>query len=574
MTRRTRLGLVLAGAQVMVVLAAGGAWAETPDYAASHVRIPMPRLGLPRLQRLVARLDGGFGGALILHMVGEPPLSHHPFKPLDPEAYARLRQARADREAGLLERARAALLELAREIPHLPQILTELARVEIARGEWAAVERLARPERLQQRDSLLLASELMLALERLGRAREAAEVAIEAWAADPAQDWAADSLLHLVAADPKVRDAARAAARRLPERADIVLAACRLEMRGGDPSEALRMLAATDGPALRPPLRMRFADDLLEGGVARDSSGAAEALLALAADTRFETTFRLPAARRAWDLAVALGTEALLAPRLTHALADLPAERWDSVLLMEVARALRRSGLTTEARALLAAGERSLSKRELAMEQALADLRDGPPERALPRLRAAADGSPEAAFRFAEALFFAGQSDSALACYERITKDPASEFTGPSFERIYLIEDAEPRSALPAFGRVAWEEWRGEPKRAAALTESLFVTLPPGVLWAQAGIKLVALREAAGDARAALEPLLLLADSLPGDRLAPLARQRAGDIYLYRLKDAPRAQEQYEECLARYPRAWNAADVRRKLEQLRRDRRL
>jgi hypothetical protein len=40
------------------------------------------------------------------------------------------------------------------------------------------------------------------------------------------------------------------------------------------------------------------------------------------------------------------------------------------------------------------------------------------------------------------------------------------------------------------------------------------------------------------------------------------------------LKDPKSAVAQYEECLARYPRAWNAAEVRRKLETLRRDRRL
>jgi tetratricopeptide (TPR) repeat protein len=559
----------------MLVLAAGAAWAQPPDSSASRGRPPLSPPGQAGFPRIVTRFGDDIGRPLLLRVGGEPPLSHHPFKPLGPGPYARLRQAQADREAGLIERARSGLLELAREIPHHPQILTELARVEIARGEWAAVERLARPERVQQRDSLLMASELMLALERLARPREAAEVAVEAWAADPAQDWAEDSLLHLAGADPRgVRDVARAAARRLPGRADIVLTACRLEMRGGDPTEALRMLADADGPALRPPLRQRFADDLLESGSGRDSTGAAEALLALAADTRLDPAFRLPAARRAWDLVVALGSEAGAAPRLTHALADLPAERWDGGLLMDVARALRRAGLTDETRALLAAGERSLSKRELEMEQALADLRDGPPERALPRLLAAAGGSTEAAFRCAEALFFAGQSDSALAWYQRVTKDPASEFTGPSFERIFLIEDADPPSALPAFGRVAWEEWRGERKRATTLTESLFVALPRGVLWAQAAVKLAALREAAGDARAALEPLLLLADSLPGDRLAPLARQRAGDLYLVRLKDTPRALAQYEECLARYPRAWNAAEVRRKLEQLRRDRRL
>jgi regulator of sirC expression with transglutaminase-like and TPR domain len=100
------------------------------------------------------------------------------------------------------------------------------------------------------------------------------------------------------------------------------------------------------------------------------------------------------------------------------------------------------------------------------------------------------------------------------------------------------------------------------------------VSLPRGALWAQAALRFAAQRDAAGDPRGALATLLALADSLPGDRLAPLARQRAGDLYLNRLKDAPRALAQYEEFLARYPRAWNAAEVRRRLEQLRREGRL
>jgi regulator of sirC expression with transglutaminase-like and TPR domain len=43
-------------------------------------------------------------------------------------------------------------------------------------------------------------------------------------------------------------------------------------------------------------------------------------------------------------------------------------------------------------------------------------------------------------------------------------------------------------------------------------------------------------------------------------------------LYL-KLRDEPRALAQYEECLALYPKAWNAADVRRSLDQLRRERR-
>jgi hypothetical protein len=85
---------------------------------------------------------------------------------------------------------------------------------------------------------------------------------------------------------------------------------------------------------------------------------------------------------------------------------------------------------------------------------------------------------------------------------------------------------------------------------------------------------LSACRVTGGDARGALDPLLAVADSLPNDRLAPLARQRAGDLCRDALHDPARAIEQYEACLTRYPGAWNAPVVRRSLEALRRERRL
>jgi tetratricopeptide (TPR) repeat protein len=211
---------------------------------------------------------------------------------------------------------------------------------------------------------------------------------------------------------------------------------------------------------------------------------------------------------------------------------------------------------------------------QLDLEEALADLRDGPPERALPRLAALAGATPEGAWRYAEALFFAGRSDSALSLYQRIAANPQGSFRGEALERTYLIEDAEPRGALVVFGRIAYEEWRDDRRRALALTDSLAQALPRGALWAQAELLLASQLEAAGDARGALGPLLAVADSLPDDRLAPFARQRAGDLYLSRFKDERAALAQYEECLARYPRAWNAPEVRRVAERLRRDRRV
>src|SRR5207247_2228277 len=158
---------------------------------------------------------------------------------------------------------------------------------------------------------------------------------------------------------------------------------------------------------------------------------------------------------------------------------------------------------------------------------------------------------------------------SAHPWYERVSKDPAGAWTGAALERLFLIEDARPHDALLALGRGAWEEWRGESRAATAIADSLYHILPHGGVWAQVALRLASLREAAGDFHGALVPLGAVADSLPEDRLAPLARQRAGDLWLDRLHDERQALTQYEECLARYPRAWNAAEVRRRLDLLR-----
>jgi len=106
------------------------------------------------------------------------------------------------------------------------------------------------------------------------------------------------------------------------------------------------------------------------------------------------------------------------------------------------------------------------------------------------------------------------------------------------------------------------------------LADSLWrLQAPRGDYAARAGLELAALKLEAGDPHAALVPLLVVCDSLADDRLAPAARQRAGEAYLA-LGDEKNALAQYEECLARYPRAWNSAEVRRRVERLRKDRRL
>jgi tetratricopeptide (TPR) repeat protein len=503
-------------------------------------------------------------------------MSQHPFKPLDGPQVQRLLQAQGMRESGRIDAAREALLALLAESPHQPIVLGELARVYMVRRQWPALERLGRAERAATHDSLLLGHELTLALERQSRPRETAQVVLEIWAAAPGEaDWCEATLVRLDDLEPRwAREALRRAAEARPQRLDLVRAAARLDWKHGDGPAALRLLAAADAAGPSTPTRWSFAEELLHAGSARDTSGAIESLLDLAADRARAPEYRLPAARRAWQVCAQHGTAREGVLRVSRALADLPPNAWSADLLVGIVRGLREAGYTAEVRALLDhLGDRRSAYPELALEGALNELREGPPERALAMLERAAHGSPEGVFRYAEALYFAGMADSAAALYRLLSSNPASPFTGPALERLFLIEDADPRTALPGLGRMAYESWRGEPKRAAVLAESLYRAIPRGPLWAHAALALAAQRDQAGDGPGALEPLLAVADSLPDDRLASVARQRAGDVYRLRLKDDAKALAQYEECLARYPKAWNAPEVRRALETLRRERR-
>src|SRR5258705_12440361 len=137
---------------------------------------------------------------------------------------------------------------------------------------------------------------------------------------------------------------------------------------------------------------------------------------------------------------------------------------------------------------------------------------------------------PEARFRFAEALFFAGLPDSALAEYKRVSEDPTGPFTGAAFDRMYLIEDCRPSSVIPAVGRLMYLDWRGDSKAALAAGDSLYLTLAHGALWGRIAIFMGQHLDADGQAQQALVPLLALAEQQPDDRLAPLAGQLAVDI--------------------------------------------
>jgi len=168
--------------------------------------------------------------------------------------------------------------------------------------------------------------------------------------------------------------------------------------------------------------------------------------------------------------------------------------------------------------------------------------------------------------------FFSGQLDSAHANYDRVAAVPEDENAADALERLYLLEESPSSPVRAVLGQIEYERWRGANAKAMALADTLWhVEAPHGNYAARAGLTFAELKLQAGDAKGALAPLLVICDSLSDDRLAPLARQRAGEAYMA-LDDPKAALAQYEECLARYPRAWNSAEVRRRVERLRKER--
>ena len=498
-------------------------------------------------------------------------------EPLPPVAAMRLQRAIDLRSSGLPERSRDTLMAMLREFPHHPAIVTELGRTQLARQDWNAVERLAVAERGARRDSVLLGRELAQAQERLGVPKAAIRTAIEAWTVSPADGpWASATLFRLSPLDPKgAAVLLEAVAAPRPWRTDLALGLAHLHAVSGRPGDAVRVLADAEKRSGRTGLRVLFADESLRSGTSADTTAALAVLADLTNDSSRRPDERLATARRAWAAAVASGRDAEWAPRLAQGLREVPAERWGPDLLLAVVRTLQRSGRTAEARALLAANP-ALEHRmpELALERALGLAREGQLTAALPLLDSLTHVLPSARFMLAEVQFFAGALDSAQANYNRISAEPSDPDAAAALDRLYLLEEAPNSPARFLLGQVAFERWRGRRATATALADSLWRTQAPhGEYAARTGLELAALRMEAGDARAALVPLLVVCDSIPDDRLAPIARQRAGDAYAA-LGDDKSALAQYEECLARYPRAWNSPEVRRIVERLRKEKRL
>ena len=310
--------------------------------------------GQARAARGWTRL-GAAGGALVLVCVGlgtaraqgdprpfppdlvQAPVrvrSQRPVEPLPAEDAARLRRAVDLRVSGLSDRARDTLQVLLRARPHHPAIVTELARAELARSDWNAVEKLCTAERAAARDSSLAGEELATALERMGKPREALRIAIEAWTVSPADGpWASSLVFRLAPVDARTTLASlEAAATPRPWRTDLTTAYARMLAIVGKPIDAARVLADAERRTGRTGLRVMYVEESLRAGRPADTTAALHVLLDLTADTGRRPDERIASARRAWMAVEAAGREAEWGPRLAQAVRDVPAERFLSLI--------------------------------------------------------------------------------------------------------------------------------------------------------------------------------------------------------------------------------------------------
>jgi hypothetical protein len=108
----------------------------------------------------------------------------------------------------------------------------------------------------------------------------------------------------------------------------------------------------------------------------------------------------------------------------------------------------------------------------------------------------------------------------------------------------------------------------GATDEALAASEAAEARAKGGPAWSHAGLLTASLLVARGRVQDGAAKALAVAEGAPDDRLAPVARRRAGDAYRKAGND-PLALAQYEELLVRYPRSWLAPETRRLVQELR-----
>ena len=414
---------------------------------------------------------------------------------------------------------------------------------------------------------------------------------------------------------PRVLAAVGKRADAAPENIDLALLAAEMECRTGRQELAWPRLARAEerGGVGRRGELLRILAERLSIGPVRTQAQGAQAWLELARGRGYDPELRgaalarlmgpAPAAGVAEGYPAAAGASVPTAD-LEAVWRSLPPGAMRSRTGLDLADFCRRRGDEAAARRVIAVlgreGAPPNLQGELDLQEGLAAVQGGDLDAARrllaqARQRAADPAAAERAeYGLAETRFFAGEFDSALTAFDDFARaHPQSPLANDALEHAYLLEadgDGGPAGTSPgvaalarglyAEARAQWEDAArlardAETQARSAHPEGLRTQLdrdslggPLDPVRAHALLLLSRVEQERGAFPAALAAALLVADSLSGDRLAPAARKRVGDLLLAYGRPAE-ALGQYEEMLARYPRSWLAAEVRRKVTDLR-----
>jgi tetratricopeptide (TPR) repeat protein len=180
-----------------------------------------------------------------------------------------------------------------------------------------------------------------------------------------------------------------------------------------------------------------------------------------------------------------------------------------------------------------------------------------------------------AAYRLAEVEFFRGDIDSALTLFQDMAEAyPRSLRADDAAGRYILLNKYQSVGggvALELLGRMEWGRQVGDSAAVDSTATLILENWGGGELGAEAYLGLADIAERSGRYEQALDYLEKLVAAHAGDRRAPTALQRQGDILAGKLHRPEEALRRYEAVLADYPTTVQAGDVRRALERLRRD---
>lgn len=186
-----------------------------------------------------------------------------------------------------------------------------------------------------------------------------------------------------------------------------------------------------------------------------------------------------------------------------------------------------------------------------------------------------ADLNPQAQYMVAEVSFFMGETDSAMSLYSSLAADhPDWELANDAIDRVFTLQENAGQSDNRPLGLYATAELLAKidrPDSALGYLNRIVEDFPNSSLVDDALLRSADLYLVLDDPDRALSACSTVAGEHPDSRLAPLAREKLGDIWWEKKSDAARALEEYTKGLDEFPESLIAPRVRDKVARLRRE---